>query len=121
MTHTVLVVDDDRLNRCILSQVLEARKGYRVLEAEGGEEAVEILTKNPGIELLITDVNMPGMGGEELARVVRQHDPAMCICFYTAHRDYRPPRDLCGARTHVIEKPINVDVVATTISGLLDE
>ena len=64
----VLLVDDDEAIVDITSQILEAL-GYAVLSARNGPEAVKILRKNPRISVLFTDIQMPGMGGEELAEI----------------------------------------------------
>jgi CheY-like chemotaxis protein len=64
---TVLVVDDDRGARLIATTVL-ARKGYGVLEAGDGAEALEVMAGRSEVRLVVADLNMPGMGGAELLR-----------------------------------------------------
>jgi CheY-like chemotaxis protein len=64
----VLIVDDDLSLRKVLYRILETG-GYEVLSAGSGEEALEICRKStPPVDLLVTDYNMPGMNGLELAR-----------------------------------------------------
>jgi CheY-like chemotaxis protein len=64
----VLIADDDLLLRKFLYRILETG-GYEVLSAGSGEEALEICRKStPPVDLLVTDYNMPGMNGVELAR-----------------------------------------------------
>jgi CheY-like chemotaxis protein len=65
--HTVLVVEDDRALRGLMVRSLSA-KGYRVLEAGDGIEALEQLAASPDIELIVTDIVMPRMNGVELAQ-----------------------------------------------------
>ena len=67
MTHTVLLVDDDPMLRCLIAEMLEDL-GCRVLSAENGWEALDLLRRCREIQTLLTDVNMPGMDGYELAR-----------------------------------------------------
>jgi len=79
----ILVVDDD-LN---ILAVLEARLSsidYRVLTASGGEEAIELL-KNSPVDLMITDVKMPGMGGMDLFSAAHEIRPGLPVMFLTAY------------------------------------
>jgi diguanylate cyclase (GGDEF)-like protein len=66
----VLVVDDTKFYRAIISQLLTVHQ-YIVLEAGDGVEALKIIKKNPGIELVLTDYNMPNMDGFELTKQLR--------------------------------------------------
>jgi len=64
VTETILVVDDDDEIRDLTREFLE-ETGYQVLDAASGEQAPEIFKKQPGeIDLVLMDLNMPGMGGE---------------------------------------------------------
>ncbi len=75
----ILVVDDDLSLRKILHRILE-NGGYDVLSAASGEEALALCRRsNPAVDLLITDYNMPGMTGLELAREYRATDSAMRV------------------------------------------
>lgn len=65
-----MIVDDSRVIRKILTQVL-SKEGYSLLEASNGEEAFELLNKNPDIGLMLIDWNMPVMNGLELVRKIR--------------------------------------------------
>ena len=81
--HTVLTVDDD-LN---VLEVIEARlsaNGFRVLKATGAEKALHIL-KNDHIDLMISDMKMPGMGGLDLFSEVREFRPDLPVIFLTAY------------------------------------
>lgn len=66
----VLVVDDDRSVRRLMA-LLVAQDGYAALEAESGAEAIQVAEANP-IDLLVTDVEMPGMSGPELVMALKQ-------------------------------------------------
>jgi CheY-like chemotaxis protein len=82
-THTgatVLVVDDESAVRAIASRTLE-RGGFRVLEAASGPDALELLTREGPPDLVLTDLSMPGFGGVELARRLRERWPALGILF----------------------------------------
>jgi CheY-like chemotaxis protein len=65
--HSVLVVEDDIGSRTVMVRTL-SEKGYRVLQASDGIEALELLATHPEIELVVTDIVMPRMNGVELAQ-----------------------------------------------------
>ncbi|QQR79504.1 MAG: response regulator [Deltaproteobacteria bacterium] len=69
--HTVLVVDDDAVQRALLARILDI-SGYHVLTAANGREALTIL-KQKSVEVIVTDVDMPEMSGIELVREVKEH------------------------------------------------
>jgi CheY-like chemotaxis protein len=70
-----LVVDDDGVSRQMLADSLRAR-GLSVVEAEGAEAALQILSEGGPVDLVVTDLWMPGIHGEQLVRAVRKLDPA---------------------------------------------
>jgi len=67
---TILVVDDDSVQRLVIDATL-TRSGYTVITAENGREAVDQLTSLRRIDLVLTDLHMPEMGGAELVRMMR--------------------------------------------------
>jgi two-component system, cell cycle sensor histidine kinase and response regulator CckA len=82
---TILVVDDERISRRLAYRIL-SEEGYRVLEADGGAEALEVLRLARGrVDLLIVDVVMHGCDGVELARQVLEQWPDQHIVYMSAH------------------------------------
>ena len=80
----ILVVDDDASLRSLAQIILEHR-GYRVLIADGGPKALQIAHAETGpIDLLVTDLVMPGMDGAELGRQLRALRPATRVLYITA-------------------------------------
>ena len=79
-TETVLLVDDEPGVRCFEAEVLR-RRGYMVLEASSGEEALQVASDHDGekIQLLLTDIVMPRMGGSELAHRLLSKYPRMKV------------------------------------------
>ncbi len=78
---TILFCEDDDAVRCVTRRILE-RAGYLVLSAVSGRHAVKMLAEHDGtIDLLLTDVVMPGMSGPELATLLRQDLPDLKILF----------------------------------------
>ncbi|KYG98453.1 response regulator [Bradyrhizobium sp. DOA1] len=78
MSHTVLVVDDDPAVLDVVVDMLE-ELGCEVLSAQGGADALDRLEHNEKISILITDINMPGMDGHELAERARRVRPELKV------------------------------------------
>ena len=81
----VMVVDDDQAVRDFVDRVLR-EAGYRTMVAASGPEAIELASKQP-IDLLLTDVNMPQMTGDELARRLRLDEPSLKVLYLTGFSD----------------------------------
>ena len=83
--HVVLVVDDEQGLRDLVCRTLRA-EGYRTLEAAHGGEALELVEKGPDtVDLVVTDVVMPGMDGRELGRRLAQSRPTLPILYMSAY------------------------------------
>ena len=87
----VLIVDDDEAVVEITAEILETL-GYDILTARNGSEAVELLRKNSRISVLFTDVQMPGIGGEELAEIALTLRPGIRVVFTSGFQT--PPGDV---------------------------
>jgi len=84
--RVVLVVEDDDNVRRVIARVL-ARRGYEVVVARHGEDALAEMQKRPRVHLLLTDVSMPGMDGPTLAKHVRAKHPEVPILFMCGDSD----------------------------------
>jgi two-component system cell cycle sensor histidine kinase/response regulator CckA len=82
----VLVVDDEAPIREVERRILEKR-GYRVIEAPGGAEGVAMLRDGKPVDLLIADLDMPEIPGEEMVRQIRGARPDLKVLYVTAHID----------------------------------
>jgi CheY-like chemotaxis protein len=118
--HVVLVVDDEQGVRELICRTLRS-EGFRTLEAGHGAEALELIetTADP-IDLVVTDVVMPGMDGRELGRRVEQrwpHIPILYISAYDVNDIFRrgSPRNSAP----FLQKPFPMDGLVTTVRGLL--
>ncbi|WP_456020954.1 response regulator [Pseudomonas protegens] len=112
---TILVVEDDDIVRMLIVDVLEELE-FAVLEADGGEQALEILqdTQNH-IDLMMTDVGLPGMDGRELATEARKLRPALPILFASGYAEsIDVPTDM-----HVIGKPFSIDQLRDKVKSIL--
>jgi len=117
--RTVLIVDDDTWVRMLTRDVLAA-EGHRVLEASGGQEAIRIASEHPGpIDLLLTDVMMPGMNGCELAAALTAQLPRVKVMFMSAYdRDFLVARGLHPTGP-VVTKPFTVEYLARRVGMVL--
>ncbi|MBV8900756.1 MAG: response regulator, partial [Verrucomicrobia bacterium] len=85
--ETVLLVEDENAVRAVTAQLLETL-GYRVLQAGNAEEALLLArVSQQKIDLLMTDVVMPGISGRELAEALRVQDPSLKVLFQSGHTD----------------------------------
>jgi CheY-like chemotaxis protein len=83
----ILVVDDEPLVLLLLKRVL-TEAGYNVLEAESGEEALEVSASFAGrIHLLLTDLRMPGISGQQLSAALVQHRPDVQVIYMSGYCD----------------------------------
>jgi PAS domain S-box-containing protein len=114
--ETILVVEDEPSVRAFVTRVL-ATQGYRVLSAGSPEEAFAAASRERPIDLMLSDVVMPGMNGFELAdRLARQH-PGLRVLFMSG---YYEPHAEQGARRPVLVKPFSPAVLAQTVRRCLD-
>jgi CheY-like chemotaxis protein len=114
---TILVVEDDDIVRMLIVDVLEELE-FKVLEADGGEQALAILNdpSNP-IDLMMTDVGLPGMDGRELATEARKLRPELPILFASGYAESIE----VPAGMHVIGKPFSIDQLRDKVKGMLAE
>jgi DNA-binding NtrC family response regulator len=89
--RTVLLVDDEELVRRLVRVLLQL-EGFQVLEASHGEEALRMSATHPGtIDLMVSDVTMPGVRGPELARRLEAQRPEMKVLFMSGYPDVPIP------------------------------
>ena len=114
--ETILVVEDDRAVRALVCSVL-TKKGYRVLEASGGDEAMKAALAHDGaIQLLLSDVMMPEMHGPDVANRLKPFRPAMKVLFMSG---YVRPGGL-DPNAEFMSKPFQPETLLRRVREVLD-
>ena len=110
---TILVVDDELMMRQLLEKILR-RDGYQVFSAADGEEALAIMGKEE-ISIVISDLQMPGMSGFDLLKVLKKDNPHVGIIMMTAYGDTYTVKDalLLGADEYITKpfKSLEISMV----------
>lgn len=106
----ILLVDDHENTRILLTELLGSM-GYRVIEAKDGEEAMTLVEIGP-IDLVMTDLKMPGMDGIELTRAIRRIKPDLAIIVYSAYRfvDTAPIALKAGANEYITKPFLSIKI-----------
>jgi len=112
---TILLVEDERLVRDVAARVLE-RQGYRVLAAGSGARALELLRRH-AVDLLLTDVVMPGTDGCDLARLARAERPGLRVLFVSGYSDDElARRGLGDGEAAVLHKPFTPEELGERVA-----
>jgi PAS domain S-box-containing protein len=120
-TETVLIVEDEEIVRRVAVKALQ-RNGYKVLEASHGKEALEIVASyGKPIDLLLTDVIMPGMNGRQLAELLSHQLPDMKILYTSGYTEnIIVQRGLLKPGIAFIEKSFTSEMLCRKIRQILD-
>ncbi len=120
-TEMILLVEDEELVRNMSRQILEAC-GYHVIEAQNGIEALSVCAaQNEKIDLLLTDVVMPQMGGRELAEKLTDLHPEIRVLFASGYTDDAVIRQgIVRENMNFIQKPFTFDALALKVREILD-
>ena len=108
---TVLLVEDEPMVRSVAERAL-TRHGYTVITADNGEDALEILAKGEQIDLLISDVVMPGMDGPTMVREARQSRPELKILFMSGYAEEQLRKSIDIENVAFLPKPFSVTDLA---------
>ena len=122
MPKTILVAEDSLMLRKVACFPLE-KTGYKVLEANNGIEAIEAMSKNH-VDMLITDLNMPGMDGFELIAHVKEdekfkHIPIIILT--TKKKKEMVMKGLTLGANSFLQKPIKPDLMLQEVERLLNK
>ncbi|HEX9288434.1 MAG TPA: response regulator [Anaeromyxobacteraceae bacterium] len=114
----VLLVEDDEDNRELMAEVLESA-GYQVVTAGTGAEGLRALAES-SVDVVVTDVGMPGMGGLEVARAAKEIAPRVPVIVVTG---YAEREDIASARGRevdaVLVKPVDPDSLTAAVADMV--
>ncbi|MBB5710669.1 PAS domain-containing protein [Sphingomonas xinjiangensis] len=117
--QAVLLVEDDESVRLLVRAVLEELR-YNIVEARDAAEALPVLSSERHLDLLISDVGLPGMNGRQLAELAREHRPDLPILFVTGYAENAAIRSgFLGTNMSMITKPFAIDALAAKIAGMI--
>ncbi|TVQ91918.1 MAG: sigma-54-dependent Fis family transcriptional regulator [Deltaproteobacteria bacterium] len=120
MPQTILVVDDDPSNRVTLERLLR-REGYDVSHAESGRQAMENL-REQAVDLVLTDLKMPGMSGLDLLKAVRAVDPEVEVVVMTAYGTVETAVEAMKEGAYdFVAKPLKRIELVTTVRKALEK
>jgi signal transduction histidine kinase len=117
--ETVLIVEDDPAVRVLVSAVL-SELGYAFVEAGDADGAVPILDSPQRIDLLISDVGLPGMNGRQLAEIGRQYRPGLKVLFITGYAEHAAVRGgFLDSGMQMITKPFTFDLLTAKVREMI--
>jgi CheY-like chemotaxis protein len=121
-TETILLAEDETPLRKLTALTLE-RLGYTVYKAENGEEALKLAAEHGDvIDLLVTDVVMPGMSGRELADALHAQRPELRVLYLSGYTDDAVVRNgVRQAEVSFLQKPFRLNALAVKLRETLDQ
>ncbi|MBX9635513.1 MAG: PAS domain-containing protein [Magnetospirillum sp.] len=118
---TILLVEDEDAVRMFGSRALK-NKGYRVIEARSGEQALDVLRGDEQIDVLVSDVVMPGMDGVTLAKLVRMERPAIKIILISGYSEDVARNGIDpDSGIHFLPKPFSLKQLAGAVKQVMTE
>jgi CheY-like chemotaxis protein len=115
---TVLVVDDEEGIRMLERRVLEGQ-GYTVIEASNGLDAIALLATGAHADLLMADLDMPGLGGDEMVSRIRTTRPDLKVLYVTGHIDKLMDSRPLWEGEAFLDKPFTAAGLTEAVSLLL--
>ncbi|MBV4518667.1 PAS domain-containing protein [Pseudomonas sp. SWRI74] len=117
--ETVVLVEDDPAVRMLVLNLLK-ELGYHAHEAEDAKSALPLLESDMRVDLLVTDVGLPGMNGRQLAEIARQHRPTLKVLFMTGYAQMAAERQgFLEQGMDMVAKPFSIDLLANKIRTMI--
>ncbi|MEO3434802.1 response regulator [Inquilinus sp. CAU 1745] len=117
--HTILVVDDDEAVRTFAAMALE-ELGYRTLRAADAAEALRLLDDGALIDMLLTDVLMPGLSGVDLARRIGERGACVPVVFMSGYEHRRPANGRVTDKNALcLAKPLDLEALGGAVAAAL--
>jgi PAS domain S-box-containing protein len=119
--ETVVLVEDDPAVRMLVLDLLN-ELGYHAHEAEDAKAALPLLESDLRVDLLVTDVGLPGMNGRQLAEIARQHRPDLKVLFMTGYAEKAAERQgFLEEGMDMVAKPFSIDLLANKIRTMIGQ
>ena len=119
--ETVVLVEDDPAVRLLVLNLLK-ELGYQAHEARDAIEALPLLESDARVDLLVTDVGLPGMNGRQLAEIARQRRPGLKVLFMTGYAEKAAERQgFLEQGMDMVAKPFSIDLLANKIRAMLGQ
>ncbi|MDI2142534.1 MULTISPECIES: PAS domain-containing sensor histidine kinase [unclassified Pseudomonas] len=119
--ETVVVVEDDPAVRMLVMDLLK-ELGYRAHEAEDAKGALPLLESDLRVDLLVTDVGLPGMNGRQMAEIARQHRPGLKVLFMTGYAQKAAERQgFLEDGMDMVAKPFSIEQLAGKIRAMFSQ
>lgn len=119
--ETVVLVEDDPAVRMLVLDLLK-ELGYHAHEAEDAQSALPLLESDLRVDLLVTDVGLPGMNGRQLAEIARQHRPELKVLFITGYAEKAAERQgFLEEGMDMVAKPFSMDLLANKIRTMIGQ
>jgi CheY-like chemotaxis protein len=120
-SETILLVEDEPAVRSFAARIL-TEQGYHMLTAGNGQEAIQLVRGHDGrIDLLVTDVVMPGMNGKELVEQIKRLQPGVRILYMSGYSDdLIAHHDVPNHGTSFLAKPFSLETLGQKVRDLLD-
>jgi CheY-like chemotaxis protein len=120
VTETVLLVEDEAVVRTLAKRIL-TRRGYRVLEAPDGAIALRLAAEHVGeIDLVLTDVEMPNLGGRGMVEELKELSPGLTVLFMSGYpKEEVFPKSSRARRTAYLQKPFTGETLCNEVRAAL--
>jgi CheY-like chemotaxis protein len=115
----VLVVEDEPFVRVLIVEVLN-NMGYRAIEAADGPSALRILESSQRIDLLVSDIGLPGLNGRQLADAARLKRPGLKVLFMTGYAETAAGSSFLENGMEIISKPFMMNALASKLHEMVE-
>jgi two-component system, cell cycle sensor histidine kinase and response regulator CckA len=116
---TILLVEDQADLRAVLSRFLQDSE-YRVLEAKDGDQAIRIANRFPTrIDVMVTDIVMPGLSGYDIAQKIREIRPGTKVVYLTGYLDAKKQLHRLQADERLLEKPVHPEKLLASVREMI--
>ncbi|WP_250527453.1 PAS domain-containing protein [Caballeronia sp. GAWG2-1] len=116
--ETILIVDDDETVRQVLQELFE-RLGYKTMTAHDGPSGLAVLQSKTPVDLLITDVGLPGLNGRQMADAARMHHPALPVLFITGYAQAATANNSLDTGMQMLTKPFSTEALLDRVRAML--